>query len=309
VGYADNPLVFKSIALVSTANATNLAGTVYETGYTTAVQGTGSTLAPVAGIVAAAVTVAKQNKPLPAPPPTVPPVASPYGDRVSGSGIVEPSSELIELGAPVSGLIEEVVVQEGQRVAKGEPLFVIDRRALRAQLGGAHDGEAVQEVEAKRALLHHAKEVSVRGGDDAHVDVFGAVVADGGDLAGLEHAQQLRLALERQLADLVEKERALVGLDEGAGAVGHRAGEGALLVAHERARQQLSRRRRAVETDEAAGGAGAEAEGARAGGAGGGGEGRAGAIGAQEGQEGCIAQRRQEVRRGGRLDIICRPAI
>ena len=56
VGYADNPQVFKSIALVSTANATNLAGTAYETGYTAAVTGTGSTLAPVAGIVAATTT-------------------------------------------------------------------------------------------------------------------------------------------------------------------------------------------------------------------------------------------------------------
>jgi len=56
VGYADNPMVFKSVALVSTANATNLAGTVYETGYTSAVTGTGSTLAPVAGIVAATTT-------------------------------------------------------------------------------------------------------------------------------------------------------------------------------------------------------------------------------------------------------------
>ena len=56
VGYAENPLVFKSIALVSTANATNLAGTAYETGYTSAVTGTGSTLAPVAGIVAATTT-------------------------------------------------------------------------------------------------------------------------------------------------------------------------------------------------------------------------------------------------------------
>ena len=55
-GYADNPMVFKSIALVSTANATNLAGTIYETGYTTTVQGTGPSLAPVAGIVAATTT-------------------------------------------------------------------------------------------------------------------------------------------------------------------------------------------------------------------------------------------------------------
>ena len=56
VGYADNPQVFKSIALISTANATNLAGTIYETGYTTAVQGTGSTLAPAVGIIAATTT-------------------------------------------------------------------------------------------------------------------------------------------------------------------------------------------------------------------------------------------------------------
>jgi hypothetical protein len=56
VGFADNPQVFKSIALVSTANATNLVGTAYETGYTAAVTGTGSTLAPVAGLVAATTT-------------------------------------------------------------------------------------------------------------------------------------------------------------------------------------------------------------------------------------------------------------
>lgn len=56
VGYADNPMVFKSVVLVSTAGATNLAGTVYETSYAPAVTGTGSTLAPVAGIVAATTT-------------------------------------------------------------------------------------------------------------------------------------------------------------------------------------------------------------------------------------------------------------
>jgi multidrug efflux pump subunit AcrA (membrane-fusion protein) len=130
----------------------------------------------VAGIVAAAVTVAKQNKPLPAPPPTVPPVASPYGDRVSGSGIVEPSSELIELGAPVSGLIEEVVVQEGQRVAKGEPLFVIDRRALRAQLGGAHARLAA--AEARYAQARSLPKAETLAQAQARVDQVRAAVTD-----------------------------------------------------------------------------------------------------------------------------------
>jgi multidrug efflux pump subunit AcrA (membrane-fusion protein) len=94
-------------------------------------------LLAVGGIVAAAVTVNKQSRPAPVPPPLVPPAGSPFAGRVSGSGIVEPSSELILLGAPVSGLVEEVPVVEGQRVKRGEALFVIDRRTLRSQLIGA----------------------------------------------------------------------------------------------------------------------------------------------------------------------------
>lgn len=89
------------------------------------------------GVVAAVFTVSKQSKPVPMPTTQFPPAASPFAGRVSGSGIVEPSSELILLGAPVSGLVEEVPVTEGQRVKRGDPLFVIDRRALRSQLAGA----------------------------------------------------------------------------------------------------------------------------------------------------------------------------
>ena len=61
VGLADNPQVYKNIALVSTLGATNLAGTIYETTYAPAVTGPNTasnpmTLAPVAGIVAATTT-------------------------------------------------------------------------------------------------------------------------------------------------------------------------------------------------------------------------------------------------------------
>ncbi|MFM8697659.1 MAG: biotin/lipoyl-binding protein, partial [Phycisphaerales bacterium] len=104
-------------------------------------------LLAVGGIVAAAVTVSKQSKPVPVPLPLVPPAGSPFAGRVSGSGIVEPSSELILLGAPVSGLVEEVPVVEGQRVKRGDPLFVIDRRTLRSQLIGAE--ARLQAAEAK----------------------------------------------------------------------------------------------------------------------------------------------------------------
>ena len=53
VGYAEHPLVYKSILLVSTKGATNLAGTKFESGYDSAVQGTGATLTPAHGLIAA----------------------------------------------------------------------------------------------------------------------------------------------------------------------------------------------------------------------------------------------------------------
>ncbi len=130
----------------------------------------------VAGIVAAVITVAKQNKPLPAPAPVVPPVASPYGDRVSGSGIVEPSSELIELGAPVSGLVEEVLVREGQRVAKGDGLFVIDRRSLTAQLAGAE--ARLKAAEARLAQAKALPKAETLAQAQARADQARSAVAD-----------------------------------------------------------------------------------------------------------------------------------
>lgn len=60
-GYAHHPLVYKNVAFVSTAGATNLAGTKYETSYAPAVEGdlraaNPLRLAPVAGIVPARTT-------------------------------------------------------------------------------------------------------------------------------------------------------------------------------------------------------------------------------------------------------------
>lgn len=54
--------------------------------------------------------------------------------RVAGSGIVEPSSEVVEIGTSLSGLVEAVLVEPGQRVTKGQPLFRVDGRATRARI-------------------------------------------------------------------------------------------------------------------------------------------------------------------------------
>ena len=85
---------------------------------------------------------------------------------------------------------------------------------------------------------------------DAHVDRRRLRRADADDLVRLEHAQQLRLQLQRQLADLVEEHRAAVGALEHAGAPLGGAGERALLVPEQLRLDQRRRHRRAVDHDE-----------------------------------------------------------
>ena len=74
-----------------------------------------------------------------------------------------------------------------------------------------------------------------------HVHLLGLAPADPPDLALLQHPEQLGLEVERQVADLVEQQRALVGQLEQAGAVGGGAGERALAVAEELGLEQLLR--------------------------------------------------------------------
>ena len=75
----------------------------------------------------------------------------------------------------------------------------------------AHDVEAVEEVFAEAAGPHFVLEAPVGGGDDAHVDLARARAADHRDGLLLHEAQQPRLHVERQLANLVEEHRAAVG--------------------------------------------------------------------------------------------------
>ena len=66
--------------------------------------------------------------------------------RVAGSGLVEPASEIIEIGSALSGLITDVRVAPGDRVEKGQPLFMVDARAARARLSEAN--AAISEARA-----------------------------------------------------------------------------------------------------------------------------------------------------------------
>ena len=54
-------------------------------------------------------------------------------------------------------------------------------------------------------------QVAIGGGDHARIDANGLRAAHALELLLLQHAQQLHLRLERQLADFVEEDRAAVG--------------------------------------------------------------------------------------------------
>lgn len=70
-----------------------------------------------------------------APEPAVPvcePGRPPFEVFVSGAGLVEASSENVEVGADVGGIVARVFVGVGSRVMAGDPLFEVDGRAQRA---------------------------------------------------------------------------------------------------------------------------------------------------------------------------------
>jgi hypothetical protein len=117
----------------------------------------------------------------------------------------------------------------------------------------------VIEIDAEAAGLGLAAEIAVGRGDDARPRHPGLRLADSLVFAVFEHAQQLRLELERQFADLVEEQRALGGVLEVAGARCGRAGERALRVAEQRRLDERRRDRGAVQREIGARGAGAVA--------------------------------------------------
>ena len=57
------------------------------------------------------------SEPVEQPPKAVGKLAN--QPRVAGAGIVEPSSEVIDIGSALSGLVTDVRVRPGDRVAKG----------------------------------------------------------------------------------------------------------------------------------------------------------------------------------------------
>lgn len=94
------------------------------------------------------------NRPVVAARPVADPPPPPYQSKISGSGIVEAGTRNIAVAAPVSGVVDKVMVRVAQRVQTGEPLFILDERQARAVL--AVKEKAWAEAGARLARLREA---------------------------------------------------------------------------------------------------------------------------------------------------------
>jgi multidrug efflux pump subunit AcrA (membrane-fusion protein) len=108
-------------------------------------------LLALCGVLFAAWTVAKSNRPVPVAQPVAQPATAKFTSFVAGAGLIEPSSEMIAIGTPLAGIVVDVPVTVGSQVKAGDILFRLDDRALRAQLVG--DEAAVAAAKAQRDRL------------------------------------------------------------------------------------------------------------------------------------------------------------
>jgi HlyD family secretion protein len=75
------------------------------------------------------------------PTATVPPVQIPatapatQKDNVAGSGVVQPSSELVNIASPLAATVKTVFVKAGDEVKQGQVLFLLDDREAQADMG------------------------------------------------------------------------------------------------------------------------------------------------------------------------------
>jgi hypothetical protein len=113
-----------------------------------------------------------------------------------------------------------------------EQRYVLDSLAQRRDLDG-EDTQPIVEVATKRFGLDHPVQIDVRRSDDPHIDNDGLFPSNTMEGAVLQHSEQPDLCRGCDGADLVEKDRSLVGDFEPAQLAPVGTGERPLFVTEE----------------------------------------------------------------------------
>jgi hypothetical protein len=178
-----------------------------------------------------------------------------------GAGALDDVAQLAHVARPVvvaqavELLLRHLEGAPGRELAReviDEQRDVVGPLAQRRN-GHPHDGEAVVEILAEPFGGDLGAQGAVGRRDHAHRDLLVLGAAHGPHGALVERAQQRRLHLGRELADLVEEQRAAVRLFEGAGPIRDGAREGPAQVPEERRLDELLGHGAAVEDDERSG--------------------------------------------------------
>ena len=106
--------------------------------------------------------------------------------------------------------------------------------------------QPIKEILAEFSLANHLCKVAVSRGNDPHINMNSPGASQPFKLLLLQHAQQLCLQFERNVSDLVQKERASIREFEAPLLLHQRAGERPLLVSEQFALEQSRWNRGAV---------------------------------------------------------------
>ena len=123
----------------------------------------------------------------------------------------------------------------------------------RSRNGGSSNAKHIQPVKkigAEGAFFDHIFEIFISRGNAAEIDFDNLIAADARDLTLLQHAQQIGLRLQADIADFVEEYRATFGDFKFSLLAILRAGERALFVTKEFAFEQRLGERAAVNDDQ-----------------------------------------------------------
>ena len=117
----------------------------------------------VVGIVGSVAYIATSQPDRSLATPAETPAKTPQAQRdtgsVVGTGVVEPSSETVDIAAHISGVVARVFVRPGDQVAAGQPLLEIDSRTARAAVSeaAARAASARQSIAAAQTSLRVAQ--------------------------------------------------------------------------------------------------------------------------------------------------------
>jgi multidrug efflux pump subunit AcrA (membrane-fusion protein) len=145
----------------------------------------------ILGLAIAVIVAIQGERKTPPAQPVAQPAQAPFKSYIGGAGLVEASSNNINIGTGLAGIVKTIFVKVGQTVAAGTPLFEIDDRERQAEL------------QLKEANLAKARAAVVEA--KATLEDASSQYALVRDVVGNERAVSLDDVQKRRNAELLAK--------------------------------------------------------------------------------------------------------